>query len=197
MESENQTLSTEQSLAIITNMIRQAKGNVKRNSIYLILWGTTSAVANLGMFILMLMDYQKPHVVWLITVPAWIATIYISYKYSREETMSSHLDRINAFLWYSYGIILLAIVAFGYKINYQINPIVLLISAVPAFVSGTIIKFRPLALGGILFGVFGIACFLVDGPWQYLIGAIAVTTGHLVPGLVLRNKTDRQDVQRT
>jgi hypothetical protein len=110
--------------------------------------------------------------------------------------MSTHLDRINGFLWYSYGIVVLAIVMFGFKINYQLNPIILLISAVPAFVSGVVIRFRPLMVGGFLFWVFGVVCFLSHGPWQYLIGALAVTTGHLVPGLLLRNKTD-DDVQRT
>ena len=35
-----------------------------------------------------------------------------------------------------------------------------------------------------------ILCFLVGGPWQYLIGAIAVTSGHLIPGLMLRNNPD-------
>jgi hypothetical protein len=194
METENQTLTTEQSLEIITKMINQAKGNVKRSSIYLILWGLTIAVANLGVFILMWQDYPRPYLVWLVTIPAWIATIYISYKQSKSAMVTSHLDRINAFLWYSYGVVIFAIVIFGFKINYQLNPVILLFSAVPAFVSGTIIKFRPLAIGGVLFAIFGVICFLAQGPWQYLIGAIAVTTGHLVPGLMLRTKSNRTDV---
>lgn len=188
MEAENQNLSTEQSLDIITKMIRQAHGNVKRNSIYLILWGVVITVANLGMFTLMWMQYPRPYLIWLISIPAWIATIYISYRHRKSASTSSHLDRINAFLWFSYGIIIFTLVVFGFKISYQLNPVILLMSAVPAFVSGTIIKFRPLAIGGILFWVFGIICFLVDGPWQYLVGALAVTTGYLVPGFMLRNK---------
>lgn len=196
METENQSLSTEQSLELITRMIRQAQGNVKRSAIYLILWGITVMAANLGMFVLMLLDYPRPYAVWLITIPAWVATIFISLKQRKECTVRSHLDRINALLWYSYGVVILAIVMFGFKINYQLNPLILLISAIPAFVSGAIIKFRPLTVGGILFWVFGVICFLSQGPWQYLIGAVAVTTGHLVPGLLLRNKTER-DVQRT
>ena len=37
---------------------------------------------------------------------------------------------------------------------------------------------------------FGILCFLVGGPWQYLLAAIAVTCGYLIPGLMLRNNPD-------
>ena len=190
MESENQILTTQQSLDIITKMIRQAHGNVKKNSVYLILWGLVVTLANLGMFVLMWMEYPMPYLVWLITVPAWILSIYISYRHGKNAVARSHFDRINAILWYSYGIIIFTIIVFGYKINFQLNPIILLVSAIPAFVSGTIIKFRPLAIGGILLWVFGILCFLVGGPWQYLIGAVAVTSGHLVPGLMLRNNPD-------
>ena|SRR5688572_16731857 len=194
METENQILTTQQSLDIITKMIRQAHGNVKRNSVYLILWGVVIALANIGMFSLMWLNYPRPYLVWLIAIPAWILTIYFSYRSSKNARATSHLDRVNSFLWFSYGLIIFTIVAFGYKINFQLNPVILLISAVPAFVSGIIIKFRPLAIGGILFWIFGIVCFLVEGPWQYLIGAIAVTTGHLIPGLMLRNNTDRSHV---
>ncbi|HZI25528.1 MAG TPA: hypothetical protein VFD46_10635, partial [Chryseolinea sp.] len=190
METENQILTTQQSLDIITKMIRQAHGNVKRNSVYLILWGLVITLANLGMFVLMWVEYPMPYLVWLITIPAWILTIYISYRHGKNAVAISHFDRINAILWYSYGIVIFTIIVFGYKINFQLNPVILLVSAIPAFVSGTIIKFRPLAIGGILLWVFGILCFLVGGPWQYLIGAIAVTSGHLVPGLMLRNNPD-------
>ncbi len=190
METENQILTTEQSLDIITKMIHQAHGNVKRNSVYLILWGFVTVAANLGMFILMRLDYPHPYIVWLVTIPAWFATMFIAYSDRKKAETRSHLDKINGTLWFTYSVVVFAIILFGNKINYQLNPIILVISALPALISGTIIKFRPLVIGGILFWIFGILCFLVDGPWQYLVGAVAVTTGYLVPGFMLRNKTD-------
>src|SRR5688572_21009855 len=136
MEAENQILSTQQSLDIITRMIRQAQGNVQRSSIYLILWGAVVTTANVAMFVLIKMEYSRPHYIWLLTVPAWIATIYISYRQGKASTVSSHLDRINMFLWFTYGIIVFTIVIFGFKINYQLNAVILVISAIPAFISG-------------------------------------------------------------
>ena len=190
METENQRLTTEQSLDIITHMIRQAQGNVKRNSSYLILWGLVVTVANIGMYILMQLEYSRPYLIWLITVPTWLATIFISYKRRKNSTAVSHLDRINAWLWFSYGIVIFTFVILGAKINYQLNPVILLVSAVPTFVSGTIIRFRPLIVGGILFWIFGILCFMINGSWQYLVGALAVTTGYLIPGFMLQHKTE-------
>jgi len=190
MEAENQILTAEQSLEIITKMIRQAHGNVRRSSAYLILWGATIALANIGMFTLLLLEYARPFVVWLITIPAWLVTIFISYIRKKNATTISHLDKINLLLWYSYGIVIFTVVAFGFKVNFQLNALVLLISAVPTFVSGIIVKFRPLVVGGILYWILGIVCFLVGDPWQYLVGAIAVTTGHLIPGLMLSNNKE-------
>jgi hypothetical protein len=190
MESENQILTTSQSLDIITQMIRQAQGNVRRSAIYFILWGAVITFANLGMFALMTVGYPRPYLVWLISIPAWVATIYISYTQSRKAKATSHLDRITSTLWFAYGIIIFTIVVFGNKINYQLNPIILLISAVPTLVSGIIIKFRPLVIGGVLLWILGIFCFMVAGPWQYLIGAVAVLSGYLIPGIMLRSKKD-------
>jgi hypothetical protein len=190
METEKPILSTQQSLDIITRMIIEARGNVKRSSIYLVMWGSVAAIANIGIAILMWLDYRHPHFVWLITIPAWIATFVISHKQGREATTRSHLDRVNMYLWYSYGVVVFTLVAFGYKINFQINPVILLVSACPALVSGIVTKYRPLVVGGILFWVFGVICFLVTGPWQNVVGATAVICGHLIPGLMLWKKNN-------
>jgi len=188
MKTEDETLTTQESLAIITEMISKAEGNVKENSIYFLLWGSVVAFANVGMFTLIQLDYRHPYVVWLIALPAWAITIYIGYKQGKKARVTSHLDRISAWLWFSFGIVIFTLVVFGKMINYQLNPVILLISAVPTIVSGVIIKFRPLIMGGICLWVFGILCFLVGNPWEFLIGALAMILGYLVPGIMLRNK---------
>lgn len=190
MKTEDEALTTQQSLEIITEMISKAQGNVKENGIYFLLWGSVVAIANLGMFTLIQLHYRHPYIVWLIVLPAWIITIYIGYRKRKQSRVASHLDRISTWLWFSFGIAIFTLIAFGGKINYQLNPVILLISAVPTIVSGVIIKFRPLIIGGISFWVFGILCFLAGDPWQFLLGALAVILGYLVPGFMLRYKKE-------
>ena len=186
----DETLTTQESLSIITEMINNAKGNVKENSIYFLLWGSVIALANLGMFTLIQMNYRHPYLVWLIALPAWVITMYTAYKQGKKNRNTSHLDRISAWLWFSLGIIIFTLVGFGKMINFQLNPVILLVSAMPTLVSGIIIKFRPLVIGGVSFWILGMICFLVGNPWQYLVGAVAVTIGYLIPGMMLRNKKD-------
>lgn len=188
MKHEEETLTTQQSLAIITEMILNTKGNMKSSSSYFLLWGIVTALANLGMFSLIMIDYRYPFIAWTIVLPAWLLSFYMGYRQRKQERVMTHLDRISISMWVAFGVITFTLVGFGKLINFQLNPVILLVSAIPTLLSGIIIKFKPLIVGGILFWVSGIACFVVGGPWQFLIGAAAVTAGFIVPGILLRSK---------
>ena len=188
MKTEDESLTTQQSLNIITEMINNAKGNVKENSIYFLLWGTVIAIADIGMFTLIKMNYPHPYIVWSIAIPAWIVTIIMGYKQGKRARATSHLDRISAWSWFTFGIVIFTLVIFGRLINWQLNPVIMLMSTIPTVISGVVIKFRPLIVGGVCFWVFGILCFIVPEPWHFLVGAVAVVIGYLVPGFMLRNK---------
>lgn len=190
MKQDSGDLTARESLDLITAMIREAKGNVRRNNFFFLLWGWVVALANVGMYTLDRMDYQHPYAVWLITIPAWIFTIYKIFSSRKVERTSTHFDRISGWLWMSYGITIFSLVFFGYKIDFQINPVILIVSAIPTIVSGVILNFRPLIIGGMTFWFTGIICFLVPGETQPLVGALAIVCGYLVPGYMLRARKD-------
>jgi hypothetical protein len=190
MKTDDESLTTQQSLNIITEMINNAKGNVKENSIYFLLWGTVIAIADIGMFTLIKVNYPHPYIVWLMAIPAWIVTMITGYRQGKRARVTSHLDRISAWSWFTFGIVIFTLVIFGRVINWQLNPVIMLMSTIPTVVSGVLIKFRPLIIGGVCFWVFGILCFLVPDPWHFLVGAVAVTVGYLIPGFMLRYKKE-------
>jgi hypothetical protein len=183
-----QTLTTQESRSIITEMIQRAKGNVRANSKYFVVWGIVMIVANIGMFILIKMSYAYPYYAWAIAIPAWFYSIYLGIKRGQQKRVTSHLEQITGTLWMAFGISTIALVVFGHMINYEMNPVILIWSAVPTLVSGVVIRFRPLIIGGINFWICGILCFLVPCPWEYIIGAVAVTIGFLIPGILLLPK---------
>ena len=190
MKTDSEKLTAQQSLDIITTMILEAKGNVKRNGFYFLLWGWVVALANLGMFILAKADYSHPYVVWVITIPAWIISLYLGFRQGNTTHRTTHLDTITGWLWVCFGICVFTLVAFGSRINFQLNPVIITLSAIPTFLSGVIIRFRPLMFGGAVMWVGGIISFLSPIEIQPLIGAAAVVCGYLVPGYLLRNKKD-------
>jgi hypothetical protein len=188
MNTEKTSLTPEQSLDLITRMIDQAKGNAQRNAFYFLLWGWVVALANLGMFTLDKMNFEHPYVVWAVTVPAWIYTLVRSYQKGDTKGVATHLDKVSGWLWLAFGVCIFTLIVFGSMIQYQLGPVILLIGAIPTFVSGVIMKFRPLMLGGILFWIFSIASFLVPRDIQPLVGAVAIICGYLIPGYILKQK---------
>lgn len=189
MTTEEQFLTPEQSLDIIGKMIAQAQGKVQRSSFHFLLWGWAITLANFGMYYILTFTLYPRYapLVWLVTIPAWIISFIQGRKQGRESTPHTHLDRINMWLWICTGIIAIPIVLFGSKINYQINPIILTFIALPTFLTGIMLRFKPLLFGGVSFFISGILCFVVGSQDQYLVGGVAMIIGYLIPGYMLKS----------
>lgn len=187
MSAEKENLSAKDSLDLIASMIVQAKGNVSRNSFYFLLWGWTIMLANLGVFyMIMFTTIENPFIVFSITVPAAIASLVYGMKHYKEERTHTLIDSVNSWMWICFGISCFTIVAFGSKINFQINGVILVMSAAPTFASGLMLRFRPLIIGGIIFWLSGITTFFLPREYQFLTCAIAIALGYLVPGYLLK-----------
>lgn len=189
MESENKNLSPEQSLDIIASMIRQTQGNVSSGSFYFLLWGWVITLCNFGMYILA--KFYSPGnaaFIWTLTIPAWIITMIYASRHDKSRSISTHLDKISMWLWIALGITILPSWIFGSAIEWRVNALVLMPVGMATFVSGIIIRFKPLLFGGITFWIAGTLCFIVSPLDQYLIGGVAMIFGYLLPGYMLRSK---------
>lgn len=189
MDTSNE-FTASQSLDLISRMIREAQGRVQKNSFYFLLWGWVALLGNAGMFILTMLDYAHPYIVWVIAIPAWILSIARGVKQKKNAQTATHFDRISTALWISLGVVIFTVVAFGYKTNFQINPIILLVSAIPTYTSGVILRFKPLIIGGVIFWLSAIVSFLVPREFQPLVGCVAIACGYLIPGYMLKNRKD-------
>lgn len=195
MENENKNLSPQESLDIISNMIRQSQGNVSDSSFYFLLWGWTIAISNFGMYyFLKFTTYQYPYAIWLLCIPASILTMTYGGKQDRTKQVITHLDKISMWLWIGMSITILPAWLLGSKINWLVNAVILMPVGLATFVSGIIIRFRPLLVGGIIFWVAGTACYIVSPVDQYLVGGVAMLLGYLVPGYMLKSVNKKTHV---
>ncbi|MCA6433410.1 MAG: hypothetical protein IM574_07350 [Cytophagales bacterium] len=189
METQNDKLSPQQSLDLIQSMINEAKGNVRDNSFYYLFWGWVLIVAHIGSFTLIKIEFDYPFSVWLIVIPAWIISfVYGSRQRKNHKRTTTHLAKINITLWVSFGVLAVVIPFFCSFINYQINPIILLVGSMATLASGVILKFKPLMIGGIIFFVFGLSCFFFSNENQSLLSALAIALGYLIPGYLLKSQ---------
>ncbi len=186
METKNDNLSAQQSLDLIASMINQAKGHVRNQSFYYLFWGWVIVTANLGAYLLFKIKYHSPYWIWLIVIPAWLISIAYGYKQSNQARSATHIDKINMALWISYGVFATTIPFLGQWINYQINPIILMVGGICTFTSGVVLRFNPLQIGGIIIFASGIISFFVNPELQLLVAATAIALGYLVPGYILK-----------
>lgn len=187
---KEQELTKEESLALIGRMISQAKENYsKGSSIYFLLWGWVVLVANLGHYLIQKFDwFDRPWLIWSITIPAIIYTIVQSIRDGKNSKVATHLDSLYGHVWMIAGIGIVVSILFMSQINYYHNAFILLFAMGGTYISGQMLKFRPLVMGAFALLVSGIVCFNVSMVDQYLVGAIGILLGYLIPGYMLKSR---------
>lgn len=192
MKNEEHQLTSEESLRIITGMIRTAQGNVSASSFHFILWGWLVIVASLAHFYLdMFTDFNAPYMVWLIGIPGWIVSMLYGYKQSATSRVKTYSDSLVMWTWVAFGISILIVIFAGRYVGYQITPLIMLFSGLCTFITGFIIKFRPLVIGGSSFWIFTPIAFYLPMVYSPLIMAIAVIFGYLIPAYILKKQNKR------
>jgi hypothetical protein len=187
MENRNESLNPQQSLDLITSMIQEAKGSVQKSSFHFLLWGWTIIVANLGVYALIkYTDVKNPYLMFAITIPVAFVSAFYSIRQRKEKAVSTHLGEIHKWLWIGFGINCFLFSFLGKYIAWMVNPVIIILAAVPTFITGVILKFKPLMFGGIVFWVLGVALFFVSRENQLLLASLAIALGYLVPGYMLR-----------
>ncbi|WP_026952614.1 hypothetical protein [Algoriphagus mannitolivorans] len=186
MEKE---LTGKESLSLITEMIGRAKREAAGDgSFQLLLWGWVIALCNFGHYFLSKSGYEKPYIVWLLVIPAVVASIWKGAQERKKARIKAHLDNVLIQLWIVVFIGMICLLAFMPVINYSHNPIILLLAAVGVIATGAMIKDNTVKIGGWVLILGAIVGFLVPVNDQYLVGGIAMILGYLVPGYLLKKK---------
>ena len=181
-------LTKDESLDLIIDMISQAKRNfAKGGSFYFLLWGWVVMLANIGHYILDKYDlHDQPYIVWAITIPAGIVSAIYGARQGRNARVKNQLDRLYGLLWISVAVAVLTILFFVGSVHTNINAIILLFSGLGTIMSGFMLRFKPLILGGIALWLSSIIAFTLPITDQYLVGAIGILAGYLIPGYLLK-----------
>jgi hypothetical protein len=181
---ENTT--SQQQLALISEMISQAKSSVgKGGSSQILMWGWVIATANFGHYILDQIGYYAPFIVWFIVFPAILASVYMGRK-TRSSGTSSHLDRLYGRIWLGVGISILLTLMMMQELNGFHNPVIMATAAIGMFVTGSMLKYRPVMYGAFILWAAAVIEWQLPLEHHYLVSGIAVTIGYLIPGYLLK-----------
>lgn len=187
-------MSPQESLAIITNMIEKTRHTISDSSHYFLLWGYAVLIGCTTQFALISAGYEQHYYAWWITVPAVIAHIYFGVRDARREKVSTYISEANGYLWMGIGFCFMAVAFIFSKIGWQYCfPFYVLFYALGTFVSGNLIRFKPLIIGGAVSFGLAVAATFADYQVQILITALSILVSYIIPGHMLRNRYKSQN----
>jgi hypothetical protein len=195
MENEEKLMTSEESLELIRAMINKSFVNIRHSSFHLLFWGWLIIVCSLSEFLLWnLTDYTGPWHVWILIIPGvFVSMIYGAVK-GRKEHVYTYATSIYVWAWVAF--LFSSIVLFIVHSNSMesVAKYILLLAAMPTFISGVVLKFRPLIWGAVSFWVFAIVAHFGGEFISGLAVPAAMITGYLIPGYLLRKKGSHDTV---
>jgi hypothetical protein len=113
---------------------------------------------------------------------------------SKKETVKTFVGEAIGYLWISIGIsfILLAFInslssAWQNAFTYYI-----LLYAIGTFVTGSLLRFKPLVIGGVINFILVAVSIKFDYDAQLLLGALAILISYIIPGHLLKIQYQKQ-----
>ncbi|WP_439488964.1 hypothetical protein [Algoriphagus sp.] len=183
------SLSSAESLAIITEMIAKAKKETTGDGSYqLLLWGWVVSLCNLGQFVLQKLGFEKPYMVWLLIIPAVFLSVRWGYLKAKNSPVKSHLGMMVNQIWIAVFVGIVVVLSAMPILGYNHNPVILLLVAVGMFATGAIIRVNVFKFGAGILAIGAIIAFRSPVVDQNLAAAVAIILGYLVPGYYLKNK---------
>jgi hypothetical protein len=198
---QEETISGEESLAIIESMISKAKNQFSENGFMYLLWGWVILFCSVGQFVLkQIIGYPKHYLIWILT---WVAVIIqMIYVIKRERRakgkVKTYTHDIVGYVWLTF-VVLMFLVGFlignvaGKGSETLITIIFLALYGMPTFLSGIILKFRPLIIGGISCWALTIGAVFVSPDYRLLFLAAAVVIAWIIPGYLLSARYKQQN----
>ncbi|MFN0081307.1 MAG: hypothetical protein ACKVOM_02225 [Ferruginibacter sp.] len=185
-----ESFNEKQSLELITGMINKAKNQFSESGMLYLVWGFAVLFCSIAQFILSKVGYKQVYYVWFFTFPVYIYHAIFLYKKKRRDLVKTYTDEILGYVWLCFVIcLLLMLFILLYSKKFElIYSAILVLYAIPTFLSGAILKAKLLIIGGIC--CWALACLSLFIPLNYhlLLISIAVLVAWIIPGLYLRNK---------
>jgi hypothetical protein len=196
MENQENEFSAEQSLKLITSMIETTKNSLKDRSHYFLLWGWAVMIASIGQYFLkVIMNYPNHYLVWWITPVILIIQIFLIVHDRKVEKVKTFINEVSAYLWTAIGLSFFAAFFIFSKIGWEnCYSFYIILYGIGTYVSGSLIKFKPLIIGGII--CFPLAAFTayLSFDYQIIMLAVAILISYIIPGHLLRLKHKKQNL---
>lgn len=186
----------EESLRIIRDMISRSRQTFNRNSFYFLLWGALMFVAGITEHLLLRFSITEHY--WIGYPVLSVIGGVVSMLYARRQEKQAHgetfADVVIGYVWLTYGVSLICLIITAILVNVNPGIFVLLLTGLPTFLTGFILKHNALKLGGIIFWIAGMASIFAAALYVPLLFSSAILLGYLIPGFTLMQSEQQSNV---
>lgn len=190
------SLNPEDSLKVITEMVNRTRQNLNEGSYYYLLWGWLALMAAAAEYILMeYIEVDWHPIVWgIMGIAGGIASAVYGMKDKSSRGHTSFIDRAMKMIWLAFGAMMLVTLMYGFTANSWgvVYAFIIALYGMGTFISGGILKFKPLMIGGVLSWVIAGAAFifsdtLLNFPTMLILLMVSLVVSYLIPGYALKN----------
>lgn len=191
---EKNILTPEESFDLIQKHILNFKMNYKENANFFLLWGWIMSLGSLSHFLVtkILISREAHELMLSLSIGNWLVIVFIGFiiEYfmdrKRDKKVFSQLDRFTNVLWKVTGASIPVTIILCISLQIPPPPFFLLIMGTATTITGLLIKFKPVIIGGIAFFLFAIVSTFVTNESTLLIMGAAIIFCYLIPGYFLK-----------
>lgn len=188
MKTADKDFDPEESLAIIRTMIEATKASIKDSSHYFLLWGWATMIGCIIQYVLLnIVHYKHHYYAWFITLVALVIHFVFIIRDSKTESVKTYISQANSYLWMAIGFSFMVLAFIFSRIGWQYSfPFYILFYGLGTSVSGALLQFKPMVLGGASCFIFAAVAAYIPYDLQILLTAFAILVSYIIPGYLLR-----------
>jgi hypothetical protein len=194
MEGDEIRMTENEGILLITSMINKAKNRYSENGVLYLLWGWLIFTCCMIQFVsIHFFHFSKAYYAWYSTWALFIYQIYYLRKNKKKQRVTMYTGEIIGYIWLVFIITyaLFIYILLYIKAPLGITPAILAIFGMPTFLSGIILKFKALKIGGICCWILALIAPFVNYNYQFLLIACAVVAAWIIPGQILYQKSKK------
>lgn len=196
--SNSETFDENQSLQVIKEMIKVSQRNLNNDGIMFIIWGWIFFVSHFFCNYLPNIFVPNELVMQIVRfLRAALPIIGIAYTlyyiFTQRKKVTTYIGVSLKYVWVSlfFSLVLVNVIQFNVlqKINFELqHPIFMVLIAFATVVTGGILRYRLIIIGGIIFGLLAFVSSYFALQEQLLLESIAWVIAFIIPGHLLFSK---------
>ncbi|MEO7045887.1 MAG: hypothetical protein ABI091_11320 [Ferruginibacter sp.] len=194
---EDQEFSYEESIRLIDSMIKKAKRSYVTKGTASIVWGILIVICSLVTWAQLQFSFKMEFDIWLLVFVALFLQIYFSIKDKKQTKFQSLDENTMSYVWTAFGIAIFIMSLYNSKYGSdESSTLFMILYGIPTFITGGVVKFKPMIIGGIICWVFSIISVFTEAKIDMLMMAGCGLFAWLIPGIILWRRYQKRKLEQ-